>query len=61
MKNGGPRVWEAMHGLVDGVAQALDNVEMQLPRGFPERIWDPISNGMRSQAKKFLSEAATLS
>ena len=58
MRNGGPVVWEAMQGLVDGVAQALGAVEARLPKDFPARIWDPISKGMRSQAKKFLSEAA---
>lgn len=61
MKNGGPRVWEAMQGLVAGVAQALDTVEAQLPPGFPERIWEPISKGMRGQAEKFLAEAPHLS
>lgn len=61
MKNGGPFVWEAMLGLVDRVVQALDSVEAQLPRSFPERIWEPISQGMRSQAQKFLSEAANVS
>jgi serine/threonine-protein kinase HipA len=61
MKNGGPRVWEAMQGLVDRVAPALDAVEAQLPQGFPERIWAPISKGMLDQAEKFLSEAANIS
>lgn len=61
MKNGGPEVWEAMQGLVDRVAPALDAVEAQLPQGFPERIWEPISKGMRGQAEKFLAEAADLS
>lgn len=61
MKNGGPRVWEAMWGLVDRVAPVLDAVEPQLPQGFPERIWEPISKGMRGQAERFLAEAADLS
>ena len=61
MKNGGPFVWEAMLGLVDRVVQALDTVEAQLPQSFPERIWEPISQGMRSQAERFLSEAANVS
>ena len=61
MKNGGPLVWEAMQGLVDRVAPALDAVGAQLPHDFPERIWEPISKGMRTQAEKFLSDAADLS
>lgn len=60
MKNGGPLVWEAMQGLVAGAAQALEAVEVQLPQDFPERIWEPISRGIRSQAERFLSEASTL-
>jgi serine/threonine-protein kinase HipA len=50
-----------MQGLVDRVAPALDAVEAQLPQGFPERIWAPISKGMLDQAEKFLSEAANIS
>lgn len=61
MKNGGPPIWEAMQGLVGGVGQALESAEAQLPRSFPERIWDPIAKGMRGQAEKFLLEAARLS
>ncbi len=60
MKNGGPPIWKAMQDLVGGVGQALESVEAQLPRSFPERIWDPIAKGMRGQAEKFLSEAASL-
>ncbi len=60
MKNGGPPIWEAMQGLVSAVGQALESVEAQLPRSFPERIWDPIAKGMRGQAEKFLLEAANL-
>lgn len=40
MKHGGPKVWEAMQGLVDRVIPALDAVEALLPQGFPPRIWD---------------------
>jgi len=60
MKHGGPKVWEAMQGLVDRVIPALDAVEALLPQGFPPRIWEPISKGMRGQAEKFLSESAAL-
>ena len=57
MKNGGPEVWEAMVELVSGVDAALASVEAGLPRNFPERIRAPIAQGMRRQAKQFLSEA----
>ena len=57
MKNGGPAVWEAMRGLVEQVEEALDAVEARLPEAFPDRIWTPIADGMRSQAKKFQAEA----
>lgn len=60
LKNGGPEVWEAMVALVNGVDGALSQVEASLPHGFPERIWAPIAQGMRSQANKFLSDAAQL-
>ena len=61
MKNGGPPIWEAMQDLVGAVSQALESVEARIPRSFPERIWDPIAKGMRGQAEKFLSEAASIS
>ncbi|MCZ2407879.1 MAG: type II toxin-antitoxin system HipA family toxin [Burkholderiales bacterium] len=61
MKNGGPVVWEAMLGLVEQVGAALDAVEARLPKTFPERIWSPIADGMRSQAKKFQAEVDAIS
>lgn len=57
VKNGGPAVWQAMLGLVEQVDAALGAVETQLPETFPERIWTPIADGMRSQAKKFQADA----
>lgn len=59
MKNGGPDVWQAMLELIGTLEPALSEVEAHLPKDFPDRIWTPIAQGMRSQAKKFLSEAAT--
>ena len=59
MKNGGPDVWHAMLELIGTLEPALSDVEAHLPKDFPDRIWTPIAQGMRSQAKKFLSEAAT--
>ncbi|PTR34212.1 serine/threonine-protein kinase HipA [Luteibacter sp. OK325] len=57
-RNGGLAVWAAMIAFVEGVGDALDAVESRLPDGFPERIWEPVSLGMRKQAELFLSEAA---
>jgi len=59
MKNGGPVVWDAMQALVERVGDALDAVEAQLPERFPERIWQPIADGMRRQAERFLGDGAS--
>jgi serine/threonine-protein kinase HipA len=60
MKNGGPAVWEAMLGLVESVDESLALVESGLPNDFPARTWEFISTGMKSEAKRFLSEASML-
>jgi serine/threonine-protein kinase HipA len=60
MKNGGPDVWGAMVGLVEQVEAALSEVQVRLPDDFPDRIWTPIAEGMRSQAAKFLEEASDM-
>lgn len=54
-KNGGPRVFEAMLGLVDRVEPALAAVEARLPVGFPAKTWEAISAGMRLQVGRFHS------
>jgi serine/threonine-protein kinase HipA len=54
-KNGGPRVWEAMLELVNSVGTALEVVEGQLPKGFPQKTWERVSKGMRSEARRFLA------
>jgi hypothetical protein len=41
---------QAMAGSLDGV---LDAVANELPAGFPERTWEPISAGMRRHAQLF--------
>lgn len=61
IKNGGPMVWEAMQGMVEQVDAALTSVETKLPENFPDRIWTPIADGMRSSAKKFHIEASDIS
>ncbi|NML17241.1 type II toxin-antitoxin system HipA family toxin [Azohydromonas sp. G-1-1-14] len=60
LKNGGPAVWEAMQALVEGVDDALHEVQTQLPPNFPERTWTAISTGMKSEANRFMSEAEGL-
>jgi len=50
-----------MLGLVEQVDATLDVVEAQLPKAFPDRIWTPIADGMRSQTKKFQAEAGAIS
>ena len=55
MKNGGPRVWDAMLGLVDQVGTALAAVETRLPEDFHGRSWDAISKGMNAEADRFLA------
>jgi serine/threonine-protein kinase HipA len=60
LKYGGPVVWEAMVGLVHRVGPALDQIGRTLPKDFPPRTWEAISQGMRSQAARFLSGLAGL-
>jgi serine/threonine-protein kinase HipA len=61
MKVGGPQVWEAMVRLVERVEPALEQIGQTLPQDFPPRAWDAISQGMRSQAARFLGGLASLS
>ena len=60
MKVGGPVVWEAMVRLVQSVEPALEQIERTLPEDFPPRTWETISQGMRSQAARFLGGVAGL-
>lgn len=60
MKHGGPRVWEAMVHLVQRTDPALDQIGRTLPEDFPPRTWEAISQGMRSQAARFLGGLAGL-
>jgi serine/threonine-protein kinase HipA len=61
MKVGGPQVWEAMVRLVERVEPALERIGQTLPQDFPPRTWNAISQGMRSQAARFLGGLASLS
>lgn len=60
MKNGGQAVWEDMVALVESVDEALTQVEKELPNDFPAKTWEAISTGMKSEARRFLSEAEML-
>ena len=55
MKNGGPLVWRAMVMLVLSVDEVLAKVAPQLPLDFQEHTWVSIADGIRSEAKRFLS------
>ncbi len=60
MKVGGPLVWDAMVQLVQRVEPALDQIASTLPQDFPLRTWETISQGVRSQAARFLGGLAGL-
>lgn len=53
MKHGGPRVWQAMLDMVEGVETALSSVEAVLPAAFPPYTWEAVSVGMREHARRF--------
>ena len=60
MKHGGLPVWAAMVRLGERVGPALDQIAQTLPRDFPPRTWDAISQGMRAQAARFLGGVESL-
>ena len=47
-----------MPGLVGPVKLALPAVERRLPKNLQGRSWEAISNGMKSQADRFMSGLA---
>lgn len=53
----GAEAWSAMIELASRVEGAVKAVEQQLPEGFAESVWVPISKGILEQAKSFLSYA----
>lgn len=55
MRNGGPLIWRAMLMLVLSVDEVLAKVAPQLPINFQEYTWTSIAEGMRAEAKRFLS------
>jgi serine/threonine-protein kinase HipA len=52
---GSPKLWERMRMLVESIDDALTRVQSSLPEQFPARLFASIANGMRSQARRFLS------
>ncbi len=48
-----PGIWERMHMLVDSADSAVDQVEKDLPNGFPERVFTSIRDGIRRQARRY--------
>lgn len=60
MQYGGSPVWQRMLRHVERVEPALEAVERQLPKDFPERTWLSISQGMRGQLATFRAGFAGL-
>lgn len=50
---GGSTLWERMQSLVEAAPRAFERIE--LPRGFPESVMTPISEGVQKQARTFLN------
>jgi serine/threonine-protein kinase HipA len=53
----GAEAWPAMIKLAEGVEAAIKTVAKQLPKGFAESVWTPVSKGLLAQAKSFLTYA----
>lgn len=52
-RTGVPGLWERMRSHVASALPALDRLEGELPRAFPERVFTAIREGVRSQARHF--------
>jgi serine/threonine-protein kinase HipA len=46
-------LWTRMQSMVEAVIPAVERVEQQLPRKFPERVFSTIDRGVRAQARRF--------
>ncbi|HTY50657.1 MAG TPA: type II toxin-antitoxin system HipA family toxin [Steroidobacteraceae bacterium] len=55
LRTGGGSLWGRMQDLVESVPNALDQVGSRLPRNFPDPVISRIDEGMRGQARKFLT------
>jgi serine/threonine-protein kinase HipA len=56
----GAAAWPAMIELAEKVEAAIRTVEKQLPKGFAESVWTPVSEGLLGQAKTFLTYAKAI-
>ncbi len=52
--SGTPEAFDQMIAMVLLVPDALARIESELPSGFPQRVWNPIRNGMIRQAERFI-------
>ncbi len=53
---GADGIWERMVNMVEGVDNALQRVQDQLPANFPEKTWQRISAGLKQHADQFKRE-----
>ncbi|MBI2771147.1 MAG: type II toxin-antitoxin system HipA family toxin [Burkholderiales bacterium] len=56
LQSGVPDAFDEMVGLVLRVPLALEEVQAQLPKGFPPAVFNAIRRGMLAQAERFVSE-----
>ncbi len=56
LQSGVPGAFDEMVGLVLQTHDALERVAAQLPKGFPQKVFNPIRKGMMAQAEKFMDE-----
>jgi serine/threonine-protein kinase HipA len=52
-QTGGRDLWARMQSLVESTPAALERAQKQLPRGFPERVYTKIHDGVRHQIRRF--------
>ncbi len=57
LRVGGSALWARMKGLVESAGPTFERIAAHLPRGFPDVVISKISEGVRRQAKKFLTAA----
>jgi serine/threonine-protein kinase HipA len=52
-QTGVPELWNRMRGLVGSIPVALARVGGLLPKGFPERVYTTVSDGVHRQSRRF--------
>jgi serine/threonine-protein kinase HipA len=50
---GVPGLWKRIQSFVESAPAALERVEKQLPRAFPEGVYTTIRDGVRAQVRRF--------